>query len=95
MVAAGRPRLYRLRDIALSLILGASTSLLFWKGTLGFGASQIHMATTSPVAWWRHFDAYLFGIDPEVNMALLNSFANALSGIRPYIVFVPSHGASS
>jgi hypothetical protein len=64
VVAAGRPRLYRLRDIALSLILGASTSLLFWKGTLGFGASQIHMATTSPVAWWRHFDAYLFGMDP-------------------------------
>ena len=94
VVAAGRPRLYRLRDIALSLILGASTSLLFWKGTLGFGASQIHMATTSPVAWWRHFDAYLFGMDPEVNMALLNSFANALSGPRPYIVLVPSHGAS-
>ena len=92
MVAAGRRRLYRLRDIALSLILGASTSLLFWKGTLGFGASQIHTATTSPVAWWRYFDAYLFGMDPEVNQALLDSFANALS--RPLTVLVPSHGAS-
>jgi hypothetical protein len=94
VIAAGRPRLYRLRDIALALILGAATSLLFWKGTLGFGANQIHIATTSPVAWWRYFDAYLFGMDPEVNKALLDSLANALSKLGPYGVLVPSHGAS-
>jgi hypothetical protein len=52
------------------------------------------MATTSPVSWWRHFDAYLFGMDPEVNKALTDSFANALSRLGSYVVLVPSHGAS-
>ena len=94
MVAAGGPRLYRLRGVALALVLGAAISLLFWKGTLGFGAGQIHIEATSPVTWWRYFDAYLSGMDPEVNKALLDLFANALSGLGPYLVLAPSHGAS-
>ena len=80
VVAAGRPRLYRLRDIALALILGAATSLLFWKGTLGFAASQIH-------TWRRPVRSFGGDSSTPISSAWIrsstrrswNTFANALS----------------
>jgi hypothetical protein len=90
VVAAGRPRLYRLRVVGMAFVLGLSSSALFWGGTLGFGANQSHIATSLGAEWWRYYDAYLFGMDPGLNQSLQQSLSMALSQLGPYVVLMPS-----
>jgi hypothetical protein len=66
--------------LSLSLALGLALPILFWQGIYGQAALQSQSAASTHVNWWRYFDGYLFGLDPQLNQALQDQLSVAVHG---------------
>jgi hypothetical protein len=73
----GRPELLILASVVLAIL----ATVPFWRGTIGFVTGQALTATTEHVPWWQYFDAYLLGLDPEMNQSLVREAAAALTAM--------------
>jgi hypothetical protein len=83
---AGRRSLVILGAVVLSLLAAA----VFWNGTAGFIAGQAQIATSQPIFWWQYFDAYLFGLDPDLNKSLSDAAGAALATLPAEAPLVPT-----
>ena len=80
LVVAGRATLRRVRPLGLALALGLALPVLFWQGIYGQAVAQSQSAALKHVTWWRYFDGYLFGLDPQLNQTLQDQLSVAAHG---------------
>ncbi len=80
LLLAGRATLRRARPLGLALALGLALPILFWQGIYGQAAMQSQSAASSHVNWWRYYDGYLFGLDPQLNQQLQDQVSVAVQG---------------